>query len=210
VTVSGSNSNPYQFTGRENDGTGLYYYRSRYYSATLQRFIAQDPAGFAGGDSNLYGYVQNGPTYSRDPSGQGLISGFVGAGMGVFFGAVGTYANNPCASGWQALTNGAMGGALGFAAGFVNPGPVGVGLLAFGGDVDAQYVENGSVNWVQAAGAGFGATLGAGLAGRIFTSGEQLDEGLREVYTDSFGGMGALFGQAPRGSGSGTPTCACH
>ena len=38
-----SNANPYQFTGRENDGTGLYFYRARYYSPTFQRFIAQDP-----------------------------------------------------------------------------------------------------------------------------------------------------------------------
>ena len=30
VTVNGTNANPYQFTGRENDGTGLYYYRARY------------------------------------------------------------------------------------------------------------------------------------------------------------------------------------
>jgi RHS repeat-associated protein len=35
-------------TGRENDGTGVYFYRARYYSATFQRFIAQDPIGFAG------------------------------------------------------------------------------------------------------------------------------------------------------------------
>ena len=35
TTISGSSGNPYQFTGRENDGTGLYYYRARYYSPTL-------------------------------------------------------------------------------------------------------------------------------------------------------------------------------
>jgi RHS repeat-associated protein len=46
VTVNGSNGNPYQFTGRENDGTGLYFYRVRYYSPTYQRFIAQDPPDF--------------------------------------------------------------------------------------------------------------------------------------------------------------------
>ena len=35
-----------QYTGRENDGdTNLYYYRARYYSPTLNRFIAQDPIG---------------------------------------------------------------------------------------------------------------------------------------------------------------------
>jgi len=44
VTVSGESSdNPFQYTGRENDGTGLYYYRARYYSPELQRFISEDP-----------------------------------------------------------------------------------------------------------------------------------------------------------------------
>ena len=50
TTTSGASSfNSYQYTGRENDATGLYYYRARYYSPTLQRFIAQDPIGFGGG-----------------------------------------------------------------------------------------------------------------------------------------------------------------
>jgi RHS repeat-associated protein len=62
TTISGSNGNPYQFTGRENDATGLYFYRARYYSPTLQRFISQDPIGFAGGDANLYAFVENNPT----------------------------------------------------------------------------------------------------------------------------------------------------
>ena len=34
-----SSSNPYRFTGREDDGTGLLYYRARYYSPRLQRFL---------------------------------------------------------------------------------------------------------------------------------------------------------------------------
>jgi RHS repeat-associated protein len=56
-------------TGRENDGTGLYYYRARYYSPTLQRFLGEDPIGFAGGDVNLYAYVGNNPLRWRDPMG---------------------------------------------------------------------------------------------------------------------------------------------
>jgi uncharacterized protein RhaS with RHS repeats len=39
TTTSGSaNGNPTQYTGRDNDGTGLYYYRGRYYSPGLHRF----------------------------------------------------------------------------------------------------------------------------------------------------------------------------
>jgi RHS repeat-associated protein len=64
-----SSSNPYQFTGRENDGTGLDYYRARYYSPTTQRFISEDPLEFAGGDLDLYSYVQNSPQTLEDPTG---------------------------------------------------------------------------------------------------------------------------------------------
>jgi RHS repeat-associated protein len=56
-------------TGRENDATGLYFYRARYYSPTYQRFVSQDPIGFRGGDPNLYAYVSNGSTNWIDPWG---------------------------------------------------------------------------------------------------------------------------------------------
>jgi RHS repeat-associated protein len=70
VSISGEPSdNPFQYTGRENDGTGLYYYRSRYYSPELQRFISEDPIGFAGGDVNLYSYVHSNPVNFVDPLG---------------------------------------------------------------------------------------------------------------------------------------------
>jgi RHS repeat-associated protein len=47
TTVTGaSNSNPFRYTGRENDGTELYYYRARYYHPGLQRFVSEDPIGF--------------------------------------------------------------------------------------------------------------------------------------------------------------------
>lgn len=38
-TTGPASSNTYQYTGRENDGTGLYYYRARYYGPIYQRFI---------------------------------------------------------------------------------------------------------------------------------------------------------------------------
>jgi RHS repeat-associated protein len=68
TTVTGSSSNPYQYTGRENDGTGLYYYRARYYSPQLQRFISEDPLGLKGG-INFYSYVLSNPIGFSDPQG---------------------------------------------------------------------------------------------------------------------------------------------
>jgi RHS repeat-associated protein len=69
TTMTGSSANPYQYTGREDDGTGLYYYRARYYNPEIGRFISEDPSGFSGG-SNSYIYAGNSPTNLRDPSGQ--------------------------------------------------------------------------------------------------------------------------------------------
>jgi len=70
TTVTGTSTNPFQFTGRENDGTGLYYYRARYYSPSRSRFLSEDPIGFDAGDPNLYAYVLNSPTNLVDPSGE--------------------------------------------------------------------------------------------------------------------------------------------
>jgi RHS repeat-associated protein len=70
TTASGTASgNELRYTGREDDGTGVYYYRARYYHPQLQRFISEDPIGFAGGDPNLYAYVMNAPTRFTDPLG---------------------------------------------------------------------------------------------------------------------------------------------
>lgn len=71
TTASGTSSpNSFQFTGRENDGTGVYFYRARYYSSGADRFIAEDPIGFAGGQVNLYAYAFNSPTNFLDPTGE--------------------------------------------------------------------------------------------------------------------------------------------
>jgi RHS repeat-associated protein len=71
TSVSGSSSsNSLAFTGREVDGTGLYYYRARYYHPSAQRFIGEDPLGFDGGDLNPHAYVSNAPTVLVDPTGE--------------------------------------------------------------------------------------------------------------------------------------------
>lgn len=70
TTVGGSaNGSSYEFTGRGNDGAGLYYYRARYYQPAHQRFIAQDPIEFADGNANLYAYVGNDAVNLLDPEG---------------------------------------------------------------------------------------------------------------------------------------------
>ncbi|MGS0575241.1 RHS repeat-associated core domain-containing protein [Xanthomonas oryzae pv. oryzicola] len=61
-------TNPYQYTGRERDISGLYHYRARYYRPQLGRFISEDPIGLAGGN-NSYAYVGGNPISYVDPNG---------------------------------------------------------------------------------------------------------------------------------------------
>lgn len=69
INSTGSSQNAMKYTGREQDEeSGLYYYRARYYDPELGRFISEDPIGFKGG-VNLYAYVGNNPLIYSDPSG---------------------------------------------------------------------------------------------------------------------------------------------
>jgi len=71
TTQTGTASNSsYKFTGREDDGTGLFYYRARYYQPRFQRFISEDPLGYASNkDGNLYNYSLNSPLVYTDSMG---------------------------------------------------------------------------------------------------------------------------------------------
>jgi RHS repeat-associated protein len=109
-----ASTNSYKFTGREDDGSGLMYYRARYYHPRLQRFIEEDPIEFAGG-INMYAYVSNNPIVFVDPSGlaacvysitqhtlvctsnDGSLTSTLGPG-GVFSGIPGSCRNNPSCS----------------------------------------------------------------------------------------------------------------
>ncbi|HEY2495481.1 MAG TPA: RHS repeat-associated core domain-containing protein [Candidatus Angelobacter sp.] len=70
TTATGAaNANAYQYTGRENEGNGLYFYRARYFNSVLGRFITEDPAGFKASGVNVYAYAGDNPINFRDSTG---------------------------------------------------------------------------------------------------------------------------------------------
>ncbi len=76
TTASGAaNANAFQFTGRENDTTGLYFSRMRFYDPGRQRFMSEDPLGEAVG-TNLFEYVSDNPIDYADPLGLKPQPGF--------------------------------------------------------------------------------------------------------------------------------------
>ena len=72
-TISGK-GNPFTFTGQRLDAeTGMMYYKNRYYSTALGRFLQRDPLGIWHDQKNLgnaFSYVGNNPVNSLDPTGE--------------------------------------------------------------------------------------------------------------------------------------------
>ena len=119
--------NEFQFTGRENEGNGVYYYRARYYSPVLGRFISEDPLGFKAGDPNLYEYVFDDPTNFLDPNGQcpWCIIGAIGGAFGALEEGIKGY--NCGARGWDLakdIGRGFVSGGLGSLAGLATENPM--------------------------------------------------------------------------------------
>jgi RHS repeat-associated protein len=77
TTIGAANKNSYGFTGRENDGSGLYYYRARYYHPALGRFVSEDPIGYGGG-VDFYAYALNSSLDYADPLGVSVASSIGG------------------------------------------------------------------------------------------------------------------------------------
>ena len=70
---AGTDSNSQQYTGRENDGNGIYYYRNRYYMPECNRFISEDPLGWASGQTDNYAYANGNPVQFSDPFGLQIL-----------------------------------------------------------------------------------------------------------------------------------------
>jgi RHS repeat-associated protein len=70
--LTGDNSfQPFGFAGGIYDtDTGLVRFGARDYDADTGRWTVKDPILFAGGDTNLYGYVVNDPVNYADLSGE--------------------------------------------------------------------------------------------------------------------------------------------
>lgn len=160
--------NPFQYTGRENDGTGLYYYRARYYAPAYARFISSDPIGLGGG-LNEYSYVDDKPIDRLDPSGLQSIPGGNMSGLT----SLGNYAYGTQGNG--AAPNGA---------GLVNDiGP------QHGGDYLNAIIDTSTMGLL---GEGAGAGIGA-LAGRVATQSDAWIAALALLR-----GLNGSAGEAPK------------
>tara|TARA_R110002049_G_scaffold215980_1_gene387378 strand:+ start:507 stop:1418 length:912 start_codon:yes stop_codon:yes gene_type:complete len=143
----------YGFTGRELDSeTGLYFYRSRFYSPEMQRFVSEDTIGFGGGDTNLYRYVNGNPMKYVDPSGK-FINVVIGAGVGAIFGALSSCDGNR-------LKGALIGGAAGALAGTGLGGIFGGALLGGATDASIQIANGSTIQNLDITSIGFSSLFG--------------------------------------------------
>ena len=140
-----ANKNSYEFTARENDGTGLYYYRARYYNPALGRFVSEDPAQFVVGGS-FYTMVGNDPLDYIDPLGLFQWTITIGDGWGGQF----TFGRN--GGQWNIGLRGGVGGPFsitynpkdagcqdsGFSMKVIGSGKIGTGMLELNSDLEVN------------------------------------------------------------------------
>ena len=130
--------NPIRYRGYYYDTeTGPYYLQSRYYDATLCRFLNRDNVNYLEPESihglNLYAYCNNNPVIFADPSGNSVIAillilaaaTFIGAGLGV------KKAASEGKKGWSLVKDVILCAAIGLAVGgaFVSLGAVFTGAI---------------------------------------------------------------------------------
>ena len=117
--------NPIRYRGYYYDTeTRLYYLQSRYYDATLCRFLNRDNVNYLEPESihglNLYAYCNNNPVMFADPSGhfampnwlKWLIGGVVIAGLGIATVFTGGAAGVILGAAFYGAVTGSVGGAI--------------------------------------------------------------------------------------------------
>ena len=154
--ISDSNpaiSIPFGFAGGLADSdTGLVRFGYRDYDPETGRWTARDPIGFAGGDTNLYGYTFNDPLNFVDSD--GLFAWIVaGAGVGALINVVATVIANGGDVSLSQIGSAALSGAISGAVGAI-AGPVGGTLAKIAGCSSAG--KTAAAGAISAAGAAAG------------------------------------------------------
>jgi RHS repeat-associated protein len=210
ISITGTTTNSFTYTGREIDGLGINYYRARYYSPQTGRFLSEDPLGFRFG-TDLYAYAYDSPVVFTDPSGKDAISGAV---TGAIFGALGAAnGGNICDALGGAIAGGIAGGLAGA---LLPPGPLTGAAAGAAGDLAGQELGNlmngkslGNVNGGEIAGSALGGAtsglfsqwLGA-MGANAGMTGPALDWG-GDIVGSNLGLVGGLLGGMFGGGGEG-------
>jgi RHS repeat-associated protein len=204
----------FRYTGQQMvSELGLYYYKARFYSPALGRFLQTDPVGYQS-DLNLYAYVGNDPVNLTDPTGTiGINLG--AAGIGAIIGGVSAgitaYGNgaSPLGIGASILIGAGTGAASGFAVGpiaaIVTSGLAGgYGNLIsqkFTSDKDTNFGDAGVAILTSAGGGaasvlakagGFGTAVQAGFGGSVTAISQGLVD-LRAAANNNYPASGMVL-----------------
>ncbi|WP_231636347.1 RHS repeat-associated core domain-containing protein [Burkholderia sp. MSHR3999] len=217
-------TNPYQYTGREADTAGLYYYRARYYSPMMAGFISEDPIGFGGGQLSFYAGFGGDPIMYRDPQGRELGLALIGGVIGGAWGLYNGYVSGD--SDWKTLGLDFLAGAgTGALAGLTNGaslletegGAMAARAILSAGIEATHQIVNASlpchhwdeINYVDIAAAGAGSVFGDGLSGGA--EGAGLNKYVSGALGSAFGGSWGLpNSEVKGGQGADDESCGCQ
>ncbi|SFW14793.1 RHS repeat-associated core domain-containing protein, partial [Nitrosovibrio sp. Nv17] len=160
----------FRYTGQQLvSELGLYYYKARFYSPTLGRFLQTDPVGYQS-DLNLYAYVGNDPVNGIDPDGAAplfivlpAIGGGISAALQGYETALkGGSALEIAAAAGKGFISGYAGTAAGLATALVTRSPAAVGAISGGVENVTSSLLNGNTSSVAdvAKAAAAGAVIG--------------------------------------------------